>query len=91
MITPIFTEKSLKMAKIGKYSFWIEKGMDKPGVKAEIAKVFGVHVTGVQTIVGHPESKRNTKGQRFITKGDKKAIVTLKSGEKIDIFEEGKK
>ena len=79
------------MAKEGKYSFWIERGMNKPGVKAEVAKTFGVHVTGVQTVIGHSESKRNTKGQRFMTKGDKKAIVTLKSGEKIDLFEEGKK
>jgi ribosomal protein L23 len=65
--------------------------MDKPGVKAEVARAFGVHVIGVQTIVGHTESRRNTKGQKFMTKGDKKAMVTLKSGEKIDIFEEAKK
>lgn len=91
MLTPVFTEKSLKMAKEGKYSFWVGTGMDKMGIKSEIAKAFGVHITSIKTISGHPEARRNTKGMRFSTKGTKKAIVTLKEGEKLDIFEENKK
>jgi large subunit ribosomal protein L23 len=90
MLKPVFTEKSLKQARDGKYTFWVGMGMEKPKIKADIAKAFGVHVTGVKTVVGHSESRRNTKGQKFLTKGVKKAIVTLKSGEKIDIFEETK-
>jgi len=90
MLKPVFTEKSLKMAKTGKYSFWVGTGMDKMGIKSEIAKAFGVHITNVKTITGHSEARRNTKGQKFSTKGTKKAIVTLKDGEKIDIFEESK-
>jgi len=91
MIKPVFTEKSLKMAKVGKYSFWVGIGMDKMGIKSEVAKTFGVHVTSVKTITGKSEARRNTKGQKFLTKGTKKAIVTLKEGEKLDIFEESKK
>lgn len=91
MIKPVFTEKSLKQAREGKYTFLVEMSMEKPRVKAEIGRAFGVHVTGVKTVVGKSESRRNTKGQKFSTRGVKKAIVTVKSGEKIDIFEETKK
>lgn len=91
MLKPIFTEKSLKLAKEGKYTFLVEMSMEKPSIKAEIGRAFGVHVTQVKTVVGHSESKRNTKGRKFSTKSVKKAIVTLKSGEKIDIYEETKK
>lgn len=91
MIRPVFTEKSLKMAKVGKYSFWVGVNMDKMGIKSEVANVFGVHVTSVKTILGRSEVRRNQKGQRFSTKKAKKAIVTLKEGEKLDVFEETKK
>jgi len=91
MLKPVFTEKSLQMAKTGKYTFWVGTEMDKTGIKAEVADTFGVHVSAVKTITGHSEARRNTKGQKFSTKGTKKAIVTLKSGDKIDIFEESKK
>ena len=91
MIWPVFTEKSLKMAKTGKYSFWVAPGLNKMGIKSEVGKTFSVHVVSVKTITGHSEARRNTKGQKFLTKRTKKAIITLKEGEKIDIFEEGKK
>ena len=71
MLKPVFTEKSLKMAKLGKYSFWVDAKADKISIKAEIARVFGVHVTDINTT--------------------KKAIVQIKDGEKIDIYEESKK
>jgi large subunit ribosomal protein L23 len=91
MLKPVFTEKSLKMAKTGKYSFWVGMDMNKTGIKSEITNAFGVHVTSVKTMVGGSEARRNTKGQKFSTKGTKKAIVTLKEGEKLDVFEENKK
>lgn len=91
MLKPVFTEKSLQMAKTGKYTFWVGMEMDKIGIKKEVADTFGVHVNTVKTITGHSEARRNTKGQKFSTKGTKKAIVTLKSGDKINIFEESKK
>jgi large subunit ribosomal protein L23 len=91
MLKPVFTEKSLKLAKQGKYSFWVEKDSGKPTIKSEIAAMFGVHVTGIKTINGHNESRRSAKGQKFTTKSNKKAIVTIKDGEKIDVFEESKK
>ena len=91
MIKPVFTEKSTKMAKMGKYSFWVEPGSDKMSLKAEISRLFGVHVTSIRTIKKAGEKGRTARGKKFNKLSSKKAIVTLKDGEKIDVFEESKK
>ena len=91
MIKPVFTEKSLKLAKEGKYTFFVEKNSDKNSLKSRIAKLFGVHVTGIKTINYGGENRRNVRGVKLTILPKKKAIVTLKEGEKIDIFEESKK
>jgi len=91
MIKPIFTEKSLKAAKFGNYTFSVEPRMDKKRIAAEISKIFEVTVTGVRTIKTGGEKGRNARGKNFSVKASKKAIVTLKEGDKMDIFEEGKK
>ena len=90
MIKPVFTEKSSKMAKEGKYTFWVDRGLTKNAIKALVAKQFGVHVVGIKTISVAGEVKRNVKGKKITVKGAKKAIVTLKAKEKIDVFEEKK-
>lgn len=61
------------------------------GLKAEIAKLFGVHVVSVKTISTSGEVGRNAKGVKFSTIRNKKAMVTLRDKEKIDLFEESKK
>lgn len=91
MIKPIFTEKSLKAAKAGNYTFRVERGMTKPRIASEIAKIFGVKVVGVRTIKISGEKGKNARGGNFAVSSGKKAIVTLKEGEKISLFEEGKK
>ena len=91
MLKPIFTEKSLKEAKLGNYTFQADGNMDKKQIAAKIAKLFEVEVTGVRTTKVGPEKGRNAKGKKFAVKSMKKAIVTLKKGDKIDLFEESKK
>jgi large subunit ribosomal protein L23 len=91
MIKPIFTEKSTRLAKEGKYTFLVERAMNKKQIKALIAKLFGVHVTGIKTLKVSGESGRNNRGRKFSRVSGKKAIITLKDKEKIDLFEEGKK
>ena len=91
MIKPVFTEKSTKMAKEGKYSFWVEPNDDKMNLKTEIARLFGVHVTSIRTVRKGGEKGRNARGKKFDKLASKKAIVTIKDGEKIDVFEESKK
>lgn len=90
-IKPVFTEKSLAQARVGKYSFWVDRNATKPELKSIISKMFGVHITGIKTISVKGESKRNSKGRKIETSNRKKAIVTLLDKEKIDLFEESKK
>ena len=91
MIKPIFTEKSLKAAKFGNYTFKVEPRMDKKRIAAEISNIFDVTVVRVRTIKTGGEKGRNAKGRNFSVKASKKAIVTLKEGDKMPIFDEGKK
>jgi len=80
----------LREAKAGNYTFRVPLTMNKKQIAAEIARVFGVKVTGVRTSRLGTEKGRNARGRKF-SKGEvKKAIVSLKSGDKIDVFEEGK-
>ncbi len=90
MIKPVFTEKSLKAAKEGKYTFWVGRGADKGTIKSEVNNVFGVHVVSIKTITVSKENKKNQRGKRVTIMGGKKAVVTLKDKEKINIFEEKK-
>ncbi len=91
MLKPIFTEKSLADAKNGKYTFKIDSFMTKKQVAAKIAQIFDVTVTEVRTAKIGPEKGRNARGRKFNKLAVKKGIVVLKSGDKIDVFEEGKK
>jgi len=77
---PIITEKSALQASHGKYTFKVEKKASKGEIERAIEKLFKVTVLGVQTM--------NVKGKGKKPDG-KKAIVTLKEGDKIDLFEVG--
>lgn len=90
-ITPILTEKSLREAKAGHYTFWVTPSLRKEEIRALVERVFEVKVGEVHTMNFRGREKRNSRGQTQIVKARKKAIVTLKEG-KIEIFEEkGKK
>ncbi len=90
-LTPVLTEKSLKEAKAGHYTFWVSPSLTKEGVKALVERVFEVKVGRVRTMNFKGGVKRNLRGRTQVIKGAKKAMVTLKEG-KIEIFEEkGKK
>lgn len=88
MITPVFTEKTTKLAKEGKYTFSVNPGSGKSILKSEVAKLFGVHVKSIKTIKIGSEKKRSQRGKNQFLGETKKAIVTLKEGEKIDLFHE---
>ncbi len=84
---PIITEKSLKRGKVGIYVFEVEKKSKKSQIKKEIEKTFAVTVVKVSTIVVRGKTKRAGKARVEKKASDwKKAIVTLKTGEKIDLF-----
>lgn len=90
-IEPVITEKTTKLAEEGKYTFRVNSGLNKFQIKKLIEDVFKVHVTGVHTqkIGGH--TKKNLKGKIRVNLPFKKAIVSLKEKEKIELFETKKK
>jgi large subunit ribosomal protein L23 len=90
ILKPVLTEKSLRNAKDGLYTFWVDRGLTKNQIKSLIAKVFSVHVRTARTINYKGGVKRNFKGKEQTIKDRKKAMVTLADKEKIAIFEEKK-
>jgi large subunit ribosomal protein L23 len=82
--SPIITEKATILSENNQVSFRVPLDATKPEIKAAIEGLFKVKVTGVNTLVnkGKMKSFRGRRGRR----GDvKKAIVTLKDGDSIDI------
>lgn len=89
-IIPVLTEKSTNLAKSKKYAFWVPVGKDKFEIKREIEKAFTVHVTAIRTLNLKGGKSKNFRGIEKTVKDRKKAIVSLKADEKIDLFEEKK-
>jgi len=83
---PLVTEKGTVLQEQGKYLFEVNKGANKRQIKEAVEKAFKVQVTTVNVINVSGENKR--VGRKIITTPSwKKAIVTLKAGEKIQFFE----
>ena len=86
IVRPIVSERSFEMIEHGRYTFEVDKRATKPQIAAAVAEVFGVTVTGVNTmnVSGKPRRLRYAKGT---TRSWKKAVVTLKEGDSIEFFE----
>ena len=87
-IKPVLTEKSLKQAKNGLYTFIVDFHLDKNITRTMIEKLFNVHVISIKSMNYRKSEKKNYKGIKQTKKAIKKVIVSLKDKEKIDIFEE---
>lgn len=89
IIKPLISEKSLtKVDAENKYTFIVSTASNKIEVAKEVEKTFGVNVTSVEILnymgkIVHFGKKR-TEGRR---NHFKKAVVTLKKGDKISIFD----
>ena len=84
---PLITEKSERGRETDQqYAFEVHRDATKIQVKNAVEKLFGVHVTGVRTAISRGKNKRvgRSIGQR---PNWKKAIVTLREGETISLFE----
>ena len=90
IIRPIVTEKMTAQGeKEGRYGFVVDKNSNKLQIKQAVEKEYNVTVTGVRTMIVRGKNRtRYTKS--LILKGRtpsyKKAIVTLKEGEAIDLY-----
>lgn len=85
LVRPVVSEKSVGMIEENRYSFWVNPAANKVEVKAAVEKMFKVHVIGVRTINVHGKMKRVGRYSGK-TPDRKKAIVTLKAGERIEGF-----
>lgn len=72
-------------AEQGKYVFLVDGKANKSEVKKILEKEHKVHITQVNIINARPKERRQ-KGKIKIKAGFKKAIITLKKGEKLDIL-----
>ncbi len=83
---PLITEKNAALQAEGKYAFEVDKRANKLQVKNAVEAGFKVSVTAVNVVSMRGKSKR--MGRRMVqTPSWKKAVVTLKAGDKIDLFE----
>ncbi len=79
---PIITEKATDLSALGKYIFLVEKGAAKPEIKKAVEGIYKVNVVDVQVINTRPKPRKGRfPGEK---PGYRKAIVTLKKGQKLD-------
>lgn len=83
IIRPRITEKSGVMSQDGVYTFEISKNSNKAMVRKAVVTLYKVHSTKV-SIVNTPAKAVFVRGRKGTVSGIKKAIVTVKKGEKID-------
>ena len=84
IISPKITEKATSLSEFNKVVFKVHKGSNKNSIKRSIEKIFKVNVIKINTInlKGKVKMVRNKKSFKS---GYKKAIVTLKKGQSIDL------
>ena len=84
IISPNITEKSTSLSEFNKVVFKVNKGASKNSIKRSIEKIFKVNVIKINTINLKGKTKI-IKNKKTYKSGYKKAIVTLKKGQSIDL------
>ena len=84
IISPVITEKSTNLSDQNKIVFKINKNANKKSVKKSIEKIFKVNVIKVN-IINKKTRTKLTRGRKVKVTGYKKAIITLKKGQSIDL------
>ncbi len=85
LIAPVITEKgTVLQEENNQYLFRVAPGANKIQIRESIEKIFKVHVTGIRTVTVHGKMRRMGRSQGRKPSW-KKAIVTLKEGETIDL------
>ena len=84
ILSPIVTEKSTRLSEQNKVVFKVPNSSNKLVLKKNIEKIFKVNVTKINIIIKQSKNKF-TRGRKVKIKGYKKAIITLKKGQNIDL------
>lgn len=90
IVKPIVTEKMTQLGeKLNRYGFRVQKGANKIEIKKAVEEMYSVTVTDVNTLIVAPKNKSRYTKTGYVTGATsayKKAIVTLKEGDKIDFY-----
>ena len=84
IISPMVTEKSTNLSEQNKIVFKVPSSANKKNLKNNIEKIFKVNVTKVN-IINKQIRNKLTRGRKVKVSGFKKAIITLKKGQSIDL------
>ena len=84
ILNPLITEKSTKLSEMNKVIFKVNSSADKKTVKKSIEKIFKVNVVKVN-IINKQRRIKTVRGKKVKVQGYKKAIITLKKGQNIDL------
>jgi large subunit ribosomal protein L23 len=85
LLAPVISEKSYGLLDENKYTFEVHPAANKTQIKIAVEKVFSVKVVDVNTLNRQGKRKR-TRGGFGTRKSMKRAIVTLRPGDRIDVF-----
>lgn len=85
IVRPIITEHSYDMMEKNTYTFEVAKSANKIEIAKAVEELFNVTVTNVNTLNVKPKKKR-VRVQVGLTRTWKKAMVTLKEGDTIELF-----
>ena len=84
IIVPHITEKSTNLSEQNKIVFKVPSKANKKNIKNNIEKIFKVNVTKIN-IINKQNRTKLTRGRKAKVSGFKKAIITLKKGQSIDL------
>ena len=84
ILAPLVTEKSTNLSEQNKIVFKVPTRANKKNLKNNIEKIFKVNVTKIN-IINKKTRIKTTRGKKVRVKGYKKAIITLKKGQNIDL------
>ena len=84
IISPHLTEKSTNLSEQNKIIFKVPKKANKKNLKKNIEKLFKVNVVKIN-IINKKSKIKNTRGRKVKISGFKKALITLKKGQNIDL------
>ena len=84
ILTPLVTEKTTNLSEQNKIVFKVPKNANKTNLKNNIEKIFKVNVTKIN-IINKQNRVKLTRGRKVKVSGFKKAVITLKKGQSIDL------
>ena len=84
ILYPVVTEKSTNLSEQNKVTFKVPFSSDKKSLKKNVEKIFKVNVIKIN-IINKKTRVKSIRGKNVSKKGYKKAIITLKKGQSIDL------